>query len=68
MIKVNDHWERAETLEDISKIVREYYNQELADKMDELIDRMNKSDDYISERMMELEIAIEEIKGLVRYL
>lgn len=68
MMKVNGHWENVETLSDISRVIREHYNSELADKMDEVIGRIDNSDDYIRERMTELEIAIEEIQNLVRYL
>lgn len=38
MILINDCWENVETLEDVSRVVREYYNRELADELDELID------------------------------
>lgn len=65
MIKVNDHWERAETLEDISRIVREYYNPELADIMDSLIDIINNLSENDINRLNELEYIIENIKDLV---
>lgn len=38
MLCINGHWEAVTSLRDISKIIREYYNRELADKMDELIE------------------------------
>lgn len=38
MILINNCWENVETLEDVSRVVREYYNRELADELDELID------------------------------
>lgn len=37
MILINDNWEQIDNLHDVSKIIREYYNRELADKMDRLI-------------------------------
>lgn len=37
MIQINGHWENTDTLEDISKIIREYYNYELANELDKLI-------------------------------
>lgn len=43
MMYIEGHWEAASSLEDISKIVREYYNPELADRMDWLIDEMISS-------------------------
>ena len=73
MMKVNQYWERVETLSDISRVIREHYNSELADKMDELIDNTNKNVCYrdkqeMEDRIIELESVIEEIQGLVRYL
>lgn len=38
MIRINGHWETVASLRDISKIIREYYNSELADEMDNLIE------------------------------
>ena len=40
MIYIDGHWETIYDLEDAVRIVREYYNEELADKMDELIDQL----------------------------
>ena len=37
MILVNDHWEQIHDLRDVSKIIRENYNRDLADELDELI-------------------------------
>lgn len=37
MILVNGIWENTNNLSDISNIIRTHYNQELADKLDELI-------------------------------
>lgn len=38
MMYIEGHWETVNSLRDIAKIVREYYNRELADKMDELVE------------------------------
>lgn len=38
MIRIEGHWETLDTLEDVSRVIREYYNRELADEMDELIE------------------------------
>ena len=60
MILINDNWEDVRDLKDISKIIREYYNRDLADEMDEmiherteedyedLISQLNDNDEYIS--------------------
>ena len=37
MILVNDNWEQIYDLQDVSKIIRENYNRDLADELDELI-------------------------------
>lgn len=37
MMYIEGHWETVESLEDVANIIREYYNRELADKLDMLI-------------------------------
>lgn len=37
MIRINGHWETTDSLKDIARIIREYYNEELANELDELI-------------------------------
>lgn len=44
MMYIEGHWENVDTLSDISKIIREYYNYELADKMDGLLASTKISD------------------------
>lgn len=39
MMYIEGHWETVDTLEDITRVVREYYNPELADKMDYLLEQ-----------------------------
>jgi hypothetical protein len=41
LILINGNWEKIETLRDASRVVREYYNRELADEIDELIDMID---------------------------
>ena len=64
MMYIEGHWETVDTLNDISRIVREYYNYELADVLDELIpeNNFNQEDIY---RLEELEDIIEEVRRLV---
>lgn len=38
MIRIEGHWKTLDTLEDVSRVIREYYNRELADEMDKLIE------------------------------
>lgn len=68
-MQINGHWETIDNLEDVAKVVREYYNPELADKMYELIEAVNckiedleyKIDD-LSFQIDELEYEIEDLK------
>lgn len=73
MIRVEGHWETVNSFRDISKIIREYYNIELADKMDELIDDelhemfvigKEEIEDKL-ERLEDLEDLIEQIRDIV---
>ena len=37
MMYIEGHWETVDTLQDIVRVIREYYNRELADAMEELV-------------------------------
>ena len=37
LILINNNWEQINSLHDISKIIKENYNEELAEEMDKLI-------------------------------
>lgn len=66
MMNIEGHWETVNSLEDVSKIIREYYNHELADKMDELIEEIKPTDcHYDDSYVEELEDVIEQIRNLV---
>ena len=44
LIYINDTWLPVENIDDVSTIIREYYNKELADQMDQLIpEHINKN-------------------------
>lgn len=43
MILINNNWEKADTLQDIAKIIKEQYNYELGETMESLLE--NDSDD-----------------------
>mgnify|MGYP001421751835 CR=1 FL=1 len=44
LIYINDTWLPVENIDDVSTIIREYYNEELADQMDQLIpEHINKN-------------------------
>lgn len=42
MMYIEGHWETIDSLRDISKIIREYYNRELADELDKLIEEQEE--------------------------
>ena len=63
MMYIEGHWETINDLNEVARIVREYYNDELADKIEELIEKVKYPKD--SEELENLRYIIEEIRGLV---
>ena len=61
MILINECWESVETLQDVSKVIRECYNRELANELDDLIDAKEFE-------IKELEIEIESLQEALGYL
>lgn len=64
MIHIEGRWETVDNLRDVSRIIRECYNSELADKMDSLIDEEEAQEKY-EKQVRELEDVIDQIRGLV---
>lgn len=58
IIWINGNWEMVENLHDVSKIIRKYYNCELADKLDNLISEVEDYD--------ELEVKLSELEDELR--
>lgn len=73
MVRIEGHWERIETLEDISRIIREYYSHELADELDELIPSTREAEelqmevDMLRDKVESQDEILDEIVRLVRY-
>ena len=70
MILVNANWEQVESLYDISKIIRQHFNAELADKSDLLIPEYT-NEEYIDlkcdyenkcDKIDDLENAIDDLE------
>jgi len=66
---VNDNWEQVRNLQDISKIIRENYNEDLADELDELIPEHTNEEYYsleceISDKDSEISSLEDEISSL----
>lgn len=64
MLYIEGYWETADSLEDIVKIIREHYNHELADRMNELLEPTRISNDELK-RLDELETVVQQIRDLV---
>lgn len=69
MILVNDNWEQVRDLQDISKIIRENYNRDLADELDKLIPEHTNKEYYnleceISDKDSEISSLEDEISNL----
>ena len=64
MLHIEGHWETVDSLRDVSRIIREYYNTELADEIDSLIDEEEAQEKY-EKQVRELEDVIDQIRGLV---
>lgn len=62
MVLVNDNWEDIKDLQDISKIIREYFNTDLADKLDELIPK--HTDEEYDGLMWDYEIKCDRVTNL----
>lgn len=46
MVQIEGHWETVDTLQDVSRIIREYYNNELADEIDRLVENYEVQEKY----------------------
>lgn len=62
MMQIEGHWETVNTLQDVVRVVREYYNRELADVIEELIPE-DKTEDLAE--LDELRGIIDDIRDLV---
>jgi predicted nucleic acid-binding Zn-ribbon protein len=63
MILINDNWETIRDLDDISKIIRKYYNDELADELDNLIPEHTDEDYYdLESELMDKECEISALE------
>ena len=59
MMYIEGHWETVDTLEDIVRIIREYYNQELADKIEfeieSMVDAFNNKIEELEDQIYQYE-------------
>ena len=59
MIYIEKHWETIDDLRDVSRVIREYYNRELADELDELIDEQEGYIDDLKNEIINLDNILE---------
>lgn len=62
LIQIGKDFEFVNNLHDVSAVIREYYNRELADKMDELLSEVETNN---KEYVEGLEETIDAIRSLV---
>ena len=64
MILVNDNWEQIHDLQDVSKIIKEYYNRDLADELDKLIpEHTDEEYEGLKDEWWEKENRIDDLEG-----
>lgn len=59
MMHIEKHWETVDCLRDISRIIREYYNRELADEMDKFIEEQEEYIDDLKNELINLDNLLE---------
>ena len=69
MILVNDNWEQIYDLQDVSKIIREYYNRDLADELDKLIpEHTDEEYEDLRDELWEKENRIDDMESEISAL
>ena len=64
MILVNDNWEQISDLQDVSKIIRENYNRDLADELDKLIpEHTDEEYEGLNDELWEKENIIDDLES-----
>ena len=66
MILVENNWETVKDLHDVSRIIREYYNSNLADEMDKVIKQTTQK--FSDEDCYCIKNEFDEIQGRVESL
>lgn len=59
MMYIEKHWETIDNLRDISRVIREYYNPELADELDEFIAEQEEYIDELKNEIVNLDNILE---------
>ena len=51
MMYIEKHWETIDNLRDVSRVIREYYNRELADELDKFIEEQEEEILYLKNEL-----------------
>lgn len=65
MILINNNWEKADTLQDIAKIIKEQYNHELGETMESLLENDNDDLEYLKDTLDSAKEAIEILQDQI---
>lgn len=65
MILINNNWEKADTLQDIAKIIKEQYNYELGETMESLLENGNDDLEYLKDTLDSAKEAIEILQDQI---
>lgn len=65
MILINNNWEKADTLQDIAKIIKEQYNYELGETMKSLLENNNDDLECLKDSLDSAKEAIEELQDQI---
>ena len=76
LILINDNWEHISDLQDVSKIIRENYNRDLADELDKLISEHTDEEyedlqwdyDHKCDKVIDLENEIDDLQKEIERL
>ena len=63
MMYIEGHWETVDTFEDVSRVIREYYNRELADELDGLIGINKEEIQTLENDMINLECYLYDLNN-----
>lgn len=68
MILVNDNWVQIHDLQDVSKIIRENYNRDLADELDKLIpEHTDEEYEDLESRLSDKDFEISDLEDEISY-
>jgi len=65
MILINNNWEKADTLQDIAKIIKEQYNHELGETMELLLENDIDDLECLKDSLDSAKEAIEELQDQI---